>query len=364
MPDWIINRFRGDGLVIDPEVEDILSGSNAFTFHASHDQYESTPLHSLPGLAQELGLNSIRVKDESYRFGLNSFKALGASYALEVFLSANKEKYCFCTATDGNHGRAVAWAARMNHQESAIFIPKETSEERIAKIKAEGASIEIIDGDYDMAVEKASENCNVDGNILIQDTAWDDYFIIPSTIMAGYTTACHEINEDKDIDIIILQGGVGSWAASVIWYFTHKYWPGKQKFVIIEPESSSGIFDSAVKGIRCKPVDPGPTIMAGLNCGIPSSIAWPIICNMADCFIRIPDEYTKRAMRKYYYPANNDPQVISGESGAASLGGLLFILGQTNPELIDFLEIDNSTNILLFNTEGDTDRESFKRIVG
>ena len=237
--------------------EDILK------FHASIDGYEPTKVHVLDGLAKKLGVKSIYVKDESTRFGVNAFKPLGASYCIFRFLKErwenefksefsitdfrNPEKmkrlgtFTFCAATDGNHGRAVAWTARMLNQKAVIYMPLATAESRIANIKAEGAEAVLVDGTFDECVRRVDADARENGWIIISDTAYDGYMYYPRYIMAGYSTIFREIDnivnmpEHCKADIIILQAGVGGLAAAGTWYYTEKYGANRPQIICLEP---------------------------------------------------------------------------------------------------------------------------------
>ena len=200
----------------------ILQNSDAQVFHASLPNYEATPLVQLPNLAQKYNVGNIYIKDESYRLGLNAFKGLGASYAISEILKGNSGITTICTATDGNHGRAVAWSASLFGKKSVVFVPIGTTKQRIAAIEKEGAKVEIVDGDYDQTCAHAEKISKENSWELVQDTAWDGYEKIPAQIMAGYLTLFQELENSlhtagqSKIDIVFLQAGVGSFAAAGI----------------------------------------------------------------------------------------------------------------------------------------------------
>ena len=214
------------------------------TFHKSLPGYSVTPLEKLSQLAKKTGVDSILIKDESKRFGIQAFKSLGASWAIHCYLKENPGEYTFCTATDGNHGRAVAWSARIHHQKALVFMPAHTARSRILNIEKEGAEVRIIQGDYDTCVKISSETARQKGYVLIQDTSWTGYEKIPALITEGYYTQIHEIiqqleseNKKPEFDIVFLQSGVGSWAASVATYLQHLSGKSKPNIVIIEPNN-------------------------------------------------------------------------------------------------------------------------------
>lgn len=348
---------------------EILSNSKGLAYHKTLVNYQPTPLYCLQNLAKKFGVKNIYVKDESYRFGLNAFKGMGASYAIHKVLQNKRDITTFCTATDGNHGRAVAWAAAMAGKKSVIFVPKDTTINRIQAIKAEGAEVIQLDKNYDDTCNYTAEKSKNEGWELIQDTAWQGYEEIPAYIMAGYMTHFKELEEElhtlptPKVDIIFLQAGVGSWAASAIWYYLNRYQENRPRLVIVEPYQSDGILQSLIAGKRSLPSGNQETVMAGLNCGIPSMSAWEIIKSGADAAMKVEDEWAKTAITQLYYPEGDDPQIIAGESGAGGLAGFLALNEPRFDALRSKLDIGAETNILFYSTEGATDRDSFKEIV-
>lgn len=362
-------------------------------FHRSFSEYKVTPLHSLSELANELGISNIWIKDESYRFGLNAFKSLGGSYAVgkyiakklnmdisdlsfEMLNSKNiKEKLgdlTFVTATDGNHGRGIAWFANQIGQKSVVFMPKGSSEIRLNNIRKEGAKASITDLNYDDAVRLATKYADENNGVIIQDTAWDGYEEIPTWIMQGYVTLIDEaINQINSLDNgipthVFLQAGVGSFAGTVQGYLEYVFGNNRPITTIVEPNEAACIFKSveindqkphAVTGFM-------ETIMAGLNCGEPNTIGWNILRDYSDMYISCPDYVTARAMRILANPLKGDPTVVSGESGAVGLGILSLILEEDGlKEIAEKLNINKDSKILVISTEGDTDPENYKRIV-
>jgi diaminopropionate ammonia-lyase len=348
----------------------ILKNSNAFCFHKSLSAYKNTPLTQLHSLAKKFGVANIFVKDESFRFGLNAFKALGASYAIHKILKKKPQVKTFCTATDGNHGRAVAWAANRLHKHAVVFVPKNTTDYRIDAIKKEGANVLKVNGSYEETCAHAEEVSIAEGWQLVQDIAWDGYEEIPAEIMAGYLTHFKELEDtihtetQAKVDIVFLQAGVGSWAASAVWYYLDRYGANRPKLVIVEPSASNGIFTSFKQGSLSQPTGNLDTIMAGLNCGIPSSTAWEIIKNGVDAAITIDDTFAIQAMKALYYPSANDSKIISGESGAGGLAGFMAMVQESKYDVLKTtLGINENTNILFFCTEGATDLDNFNAII-
>jgi diaminopropionate ammonia-lyase len=367
MNDFFINK--PNNIVASNLTTHILSNNKALDYHKTLSVYESTPLISLPNLADKFGVGSVHVKDESHRFGLNAFKGLGASYAIFKILE-QRNVDTFCTATDGNHGRAVAWASKIAQKKAVIFVPKDTTESRMKAIENEGATVIKIDGNYDETCNFAEKTSRKEGWQLVQDTAWENYEDIPAQIMAGYTTHFQELEQSlhsplvPKVDLVFLQAGVGSWAAAAVWYYLNRYGNNRPKIVIVEPRQADGILSSFKAGKRVNPVCTFKTIMAGLNCGIPSSSAWDIIKNGADVSIKVSDKYAKKAIREFYYPNKNDEKIIAGESGAGGLAGFIALMTLDKMETLrNTLGISSESNILFYNTEGATDPANFKKIV-
>lgn len=349
---------------------------DALRFHEGLPGYSPTPLYSLPGLSEEFGLGGILVKDESSRFGLGSFKALGASYAMHRWLEARggaaaPGSVTFCAATDGNHGRAVAWTARTLEQNAVIFVPKRTAKARVAAILAEGADVKLVDGTYDAASRRAAEESGKRGWQLISDHAAPRGAEVPGWIMAGYATlfieADRQIKEQKlpAPDLVFLQAGVGGLAgAGVMHYRT----PGRRRpsLAVVEPVSADCLLAS-IAGDGGQPVSDHGTqdsIMAGLNCGTPSLLSWPMLKDHVDYFLAIDDIFAEEAMRALAAPESGDPAIEAGESGAAGLAGLLALCRK--PELeIDREELclDEAATVLVINTEGATDPTNYRKVL-
>ena len=341
------------------------------SFHDSIGN-KKTPLVKLPGLSKHLGVGNILLKDESHRFGLNAFKALGASYAMHRQIKKNPQIKIFCTATDGNHGRAVAWVARKLKRKAVIYMPKWTVTARIIAIEKEGAEVHVIDQSYDIAVEMASERVNEgnkDGDCLwslIQDTAWDGFEEIPLDIMKGYWTEMYEVTHQlrkETVDVLFLQSGVGSWAASILGYIATQ-WNHPPVCISVEPHSANCLYESIKTGNRVIVENNKTTIMAGLNCASVSTLAWDILKNGLSGSMSITDELSEEAMRLLAYPVSGDPFITSGESGASGLGGLIGLSKTTKyKDLKDKFNLNKNSTILIINTEGDTDPTNYKKII-
>ena len=355
--DFFINT--ADNRLPDNLTVNTLKNSKSLEFHLTLPNYDPTPLKLLKNLGGRLGVGDLYVKDEASRLGLNAFKVLGASYAIHQILKGRSRIKTFCTATDGNHGRAVAWSAKREGKESRIFVPAYTSQSQIRAIEDEGAIVTKIEGNYDETSGYALGASQINGWELVQDSSWEGYEEIPALIMAGYTTMFKEMESSVNslpepaVDIVFLQAGVGSFAASAIWYYLNRYGDKRPVIVIVEPSESDGILESFKCGKRSLPKGSFRTIMAGLNCGIPSKSAWDIISCGADAALRIDDTHTLKAMKWLDNPSGNDERVEAGESGAAGLAGLMRILDDPEFESLKrHLDLSERSRVLLFNTEG------------
>ena len=339
------------------------------TFHDAIGNTQ-TPLVSLSGLAHNLGVESIYVKDDSYRLGLNAFKGLGASYAMSRQLEKNPKIDVFCTATDGNHGKAVAWMAKKLNKKAVIFMPKGTVSDRVASIENEGADVYVIDGTYDDAVKKARDKVDsykdASSWCLVQDTAWDGYEEIPTDIMRGYLTQAHEITKqinDTTVDIVFLQSGVGSWAASIMMYI-FSFWKTPPLFIGVEPHAANCLFRSIQSGERVSVDSDNTTAMAGLDCGTVSTEAWKILEHGIYGAVSIEDTLMEDAVRALANPLQSDIKIKSGESGASPLAALIGLLNSKEHDgFKKAIQLNASSKILVINTEGDTDRVNYKRIL-
>ncbi len=359
-------------------------------FHASFPEYSVTPLADLSGLAKELGLGGVYVKDESYRFGLNAFKVLGGSFAIGSYLAGRlgvdigqlpydrmtsketREKLgdiTFVTATDGNHGRGVAWTANRLGQKSVVYMPKGSALERLENIRALGSDASITELNYDDAVRLANQGAEKYGWVMVQDTAWEGYEDIPRWIMQGYTTLALEAAEQlRQLSVekpthIFLQAGVGAMSGGITGFLRDCY--GDEPVItIVEPNKADCIYRSARAGERYCVTGEMQTIMAGLACGEPCTIGWDILRDHADHFISCPEYVAAKGMRVLGNPVNGDTRVVSGESGAVTLGLVAELM--QNPSL-DWLReplgLGSDSRVLCISTEGDTDRENYRRIV-
>jgi diaminopropionate ammonia-lyase len=391
MVKWVRNALQANRADVKSSLMDEETVKKIREFHKSFPQYSVTPLASLERLADEISVGGIYIKDESYRYGLNSFKALGCSFAIASYIAqklsksvweldyqslpaAAKElgKFTFYAATDGNHGRAVAWAAKQLGQKAVIYMNKGCPEVRLEHIKREGAQAFISELNYDDTIryiKKLAES--TPNSVIVQDTAWEGYEDIPGWIMQGYAVmaleACEQLQELKIKPThMLIQAGVGAFAGSAQGFVSSFYGADSPKTFVIEPHAAGCYYQSVLKGDGTA-VNVGgemKTIMAGLACGEPSPIAWDILKNESDFFVTIDDKHAAKGMRVLGAPIQGDPRVISGESGASAMGFLLELL--TNSELKSLREeagINSSSQFLLFSTEGDTDPNNYRDVV-
>ena len=390
---WTVNHVPGS----DDKFLDLMSEENvtkANEFHKSFPQYSVTPLQKLSALASYLGVKGIYCKDESYRLGLNAFKVLGGSYAMGRYIAKElgrdisqlpynvlssdklKEEFgqaTFFTATDGNHGRGVAWAAKRLGQKAVVRMPKGTTKTRFDNIAKEGAEVTIEEVNYDDCVRMAAaEAAKTEHGIIVQDTAWAGYEEIPSWIMQGYGTLVLEADKqlkENGVDRpthVFVQAGVGSLAGAVVGYFAHKYKENPPVMVVCEASAADCLYRSAVQadGNLVNVTGDLQTIMAGLACGEGNTIGWDILKNHVTVFASCPDWMSAKATRIYANPLENDPHIISGESGSVPLGLAYTALHDEDAkDLKEALKLDENSNILVISTEGDTDPVRYREIV-
>ncbi len=332
------------------------------------------------------------MKNEAERFGLNAFKAMGGLYAIGKHLAAllGKEisevslaelqskqfidevgQITFITATDGNHGRGVAWAAKTVGQKAIVYLPKGASLSRLEAIREEGAFAEVTNMNYDDTVRMCADLADEKGYVLIQDTAWEGYEEVPLSIMQGYAAIALELVKELESlkqhppTHVFLQAGVGSFAAAVAAYLMNHYHLNPPQIVIFESDQADCYYKSFASKENERRVVSGDlnTIMAGLACGEPSTVAFNMLEQCSTGVFSCSDEIAALGMRIYASPIKNDPRIISGESGAGTLGLLYYLLNNDDGKLAEEIGLNAYSNVLLFNTEGDTDPRSFRDIV-
>lgn len=384
------NRYRKSNSNLETKDFSKQTRQKVYKYHQSLPEYERTALESLDQLARHLQVDKLWVKNEAGRFNLNAFKGLGASYALvryfaeqldlnledisfeELHHEINKaKKVTLATATDGNHGKSLAWAARLFGQDAVVYMPKGAAPERLEAIRSQGARAEMTDVNYDETVNLIAEEAKEKGWVVIQDTAWEGYEEIPLWIMQGYSTIVSELrnqlSEELDtVTHVILQAGVGSFAASMLTSLKSELQDSDIQFIIVESDQADPFFQSVQRndGKAVSVEGDLATIMAGLACGKASSIAWDMLKETVDFFASCPDEVSARGMRVLGNPLAGDSAIIAGESGAVPAGFLYEVM--QNPHYVDLktsLSLGKHARVLVVNTEGDTDPENYRHIV-
>ena len=394
--DFVLNSNRKQpGTGADLAILSPVETEKARSYHQGFAEYAPTPLVALPRLADYLGIGRLFVKDESHRFGLNAFKVLGASYAIGRYLASCLGRdigdlshdvlrseavrkqlgdITFTTATDGNHGRAVAWAAQQIGQKAVIYMPKGSDPVRLENIRAHGAEATITDLNYDDAVRLSEKMAAEHGWVIIQDTAWPGYEDIPTWIMQGYATLALEALEQmrqQGTDApthVFLQAGVGSFAGGVLGFLATALPEQTPLVTIVEPKQANCIYTSAKIGDGSPHAVTGDlnTLMAGLACGEPNTISWELLRDYAAAYVSCPDYLAATGMRVLATPLKGDPVVISGESGAVTTG-LLHLLMESEADnavaLRQQLGLGRDSVVLLVSTEGNTSPRAFRDAV-
>lgn len=359
--------------------------NNAWTEITAWDGYAATPLVELNALADTLSISQVIYKHEGPRFGLGSFKALGAAYAAlrvlqreisrqtgqEVSLSSIRDgehaeicaQITLVSATDGNHGRSLAWGCQRFHAPCRIYIHADVSKGRAQAMRDFGALVIRIEGDYDASVALAREEADQHGWFVVSDTSWPGYSDPPRDVMAGYGVMTREVCEalDQAPTHVFLQGGVGGLAASVAAALRHYWGRDAPRVIIVEPTLAACLFKSAQAGAATTVSIAEETIMAGLSCGEPSPLAWQILEQEASDFVTIPESIVAPSVRLLARPLGDDPVIEAGESAVAGLAAL--ITACQDPKLSKTLELDEQSRVLLIGSEGVTDSEIFAAIM-
>lgn len=350
--------------------------------------FSPTPLHSLAGIAKAAGVASVMYKDEGSRFGLGSFKALGGAYAVmrliqSVILSRTGElpsaaeistgshgevtrNLTVTCATDGNHGRSVAWGAQTFGCRCVIYVHEHVSQGRCDAIAQYGAEVRRVSGNYDDAVRQAARDAGDSGWHVVSDTSYPGYVDVPRDVMQGYGVMVDEALAQLPVGVspthVFVQGGVGGLAAAICATLWERLAEARPMFVVVEPDRAACLFQSAAAGKPVAVEGNLDTIMAGLACGEVSLLAWEILSAGADAFMAIEDEAAAEAMRLLARPPAPDRPVVGGESAVAGLAGFMQVAGYE--DLRAELAIDGDSVVLLFGSEGATDPELYERIVG
>jgi diaminopropionate ammonia-lyase len=354
---------------------------------ASWPGYAPTPLRALSGLARDLGLTALHYKDERGRFGLGSFKALGGAYAVMRVLVAELGRrgvaglvttadltsgrykdltrtITITSATDGNHGRSVAWGARMFGAHSVIYIHETVSQARADAIAAYGAEVIRLPGGYDDSVRHAFMQAAKHGWFVVQDTATADYVEAPRDITAGYSVMAAEIMAQigPPPTHVILPAGVGGQASAITAQFWISWGINRPKVIVLEPLRADCVYQSIANGRRTDVTGDLDTVMAGLSCGEVSTLAWEILAGGANAGLALDDAFALAGMRRFASPLLGDPAIVAGECSGGGLGALLAL--QARPDLRQKLGLEATSRVLLIGTEGDTDAGIYHHIVG
>lgn len=369
--------------------DDILNDRGLDTARATISawpNYKSTPLHDLPTLAAELGVARLLYKDEGSRFGLGSFKALGGAFAVARLLQseissrlgravsmheitdrthANVAAAITVTcATDGNHGRSVAWGARTFGCNCVIFIHATVSEGRKTAIESFGAEVRRTSGNYDDSVREAEETARREGWFVVSDTSYPGYVEVPKDVMQGYELMADEAFSAAEAapTHIFLQTGVGGMAAAIAANAVRR-WGHKRPYIILCDPDRSACWDASLRAGHPVAIEGDlDTMMAGLACGEVSLLAWEVLKDHADAVMALPDEAAVNAMRRLAFPSRDDPAIVAGESAVAGLAGLTAAMA--DPKAKAALNLGSESRVLLFGTEGDTDPELYREIIG
>jgi diaminopropionate ammonia-lyase len=337
-------------------------------------RHAPTPLYALPALAEKFAIGEIRVKDESQRFGFGAFKALGGVIAVYYELlhalseappssasfadimngkhRAITSKFTFATASSGNHGRSVAAGARLFGNRCVVFLPKFTSAEKEAAIRARGAEVIRVDGDYDTAVAECRRKSQENGWAIISDTSWEGYDSVPRSVMRGYCVLAHEAvvqQWPEGPTHVFVQAGVGGLAAAAIGYLWAVL-PERPTFIVVEPLSADCWFQSNQAGGPALASGNADTAMGGLACREISPVTWPIVGEATDWFMTIEEDEVAPARRLFAHPQAGDPAIASGPSGCAGLAGLMRACADTSA--VEALKLDKRSRVLLINSEG------------
>ncbi|TCS41276.1 diaminopropionate ammonia-lyase [Reinekea marinisedimentorum] len=367
----------------------VAEARKASQFHKGLQGYEPTPLRDLSSLAEMMGVKGILVKDESYRFGLNAFKMLGGVYAIARLLCEEfgwgieqfdfdklknevDEKMTFATTTDGNHGRGVAWAAEQLGQNAIVYMPKGAAEQRVKNIRSHGAECIVTDMNYDDTVRMVAEKAQQNDWKIVQDTAWEGYTDIPTWIMQGYSTmAVEAIEQIAEQGLpkpthVVLQAGVGAMAAGVLGYLAEELGASDLKAIIVEPDQADCIYrsGSSEKGEMINVGGDMATIAVGLACGEPNPLSWDVLRNCSSHFVSVEDKVPALGMRVLGNPLAGDERIVSGESGAIGTGLLAAVhFSDNKAELMQSLNLNEDSVVLLLSTEGETDPVNYRDVV-
>ena len=334
----------------------------AYKTISSWDNYLSTPLISLNKLNEKLKLNKIFYKDESKRFHLKSFKALGGAYAVEKIIKGN-DKNVISTATAGNHGRSVAWGAQKNGLECKIFISEFVSESRAKVMRNFGADVIRVKGNYEDSLNECIMQSNKNNWQIVQDVAWEDYKLVPKLTMAGYSVMMNETSEqikNEKISHVILQAGVGGMAAAMVAGIA-RYLDYIPQIIVVEPDSAACVLESINKGKIEKISIEKESIMGGMSCGEVSLVPWEILKNSVHFCVTVSDDYISKTVKYLANKEFSNEKIIGGE---CSTPGIVSLAGLNNDyETRKKVNLNENSNVLIFGCEGNADEELYKKLL-
>ena len=324
--------------------------------------YSPTPLINLNKLSQELNLNKIFYKDESKRFDLKSFKALGGAYAVQK-ISKGNNNIVVSTATAGNHGRSVAWGAKRLGLKCKIFISEFVSDARGQAMANLGAEVIKVKGNYENSLIECIKQSTENGWQIVQDVAWDNYLLVPKYTMAGYSVMMKEVVDQLDnneITHIILQAGVGGMAAAMIAGIA-RYLTKIPITIVVEPDSAACVLES-IKSGKIEKIDiKRESLMGGMSCGEVSLVPWEILKNSVKYCISLPDDDIAKTMKLLGYASFSEEKIIAGENSAP--GVISLIASCEDQKIKKDLDLNSNSNVLIIGCEGDTDQEMYKKLV-
>jgi len=334
----------------------------AYLSISNWEGYSPTPLIKINKLSKELNLNQIFYKDESKRFDLKSFKALGGAYAVEKVSKGNKD-IVVATATAGNHGRSVAWGARRLGLKCKIFISEFVSDARGQAMIELGADVIKVKGNYEKSLIECIKQSTDNNWQIVQDVAWKDYMIVPKFTMAGYSVMMKEIVdqiENNKITHIILQAGVGGMAAAMVAGIA-RYLDNIPKTIVVEPDSAACVLES-IKSGKIEKIDiKRESLMGGMSCGEVSLVPWEILKNSVKYCISLPDDDIAKTMKLLGNASFSDEKIIAGENSAPGVISLITIC--EDEKIKDNLKLNKDSNILLIGCEGDTDQAMYQKLI-
>ena len=334
----------------------------AYSTISKWESYEATPLLLLNKLSKELNLNQIYYKDESKRFDLKSFKALGGAYAVEKVTKGNKE-ITVSTATAGNHGRSVAWGAKRLGLKCKIFISEFVSEARGKAMESLGADVVKVNGNYENSLLECIKQSTENDWQIVQDVAWKDYMVVPTLTMAGYSVMMKEIIDqinNESITHIFLQAGVGGMAGAMV-AGVARYLKNIPKIIVVEPDSAACVMKSIESGKIEKVQIVRESLMGGMSCGEPSLVPWKILKKSVNNCISLPDDDIGKAMKLFANASFGNDKIIAGENAAP---GVISLIACCNDENIkNSINLDSNSNVLLIGCEGDTDQEMYQKLL-